>query len=1234
MRIGFLNIQGASGKGPQILSLAKNMNLDLLFLCETYLLSTESCGIPGSNIIKNLCQIKPVTEKGKRTTHGLLLYCPNSTFGNTITFLEETMNYMVCKINEYIFVFIYWQPSANDEELVDLIDKLFNTYSQQKLIIFGDLNAQLGTIINPKKPSRPNRRGKLLLDLLDEINLDIVPFDSNNKYGTSTISATGGGNPDIILSNVHIVDATIHESSDVVVTSDHLPITFSVDMDIPIFNKRFSRINIKNFAEVENREKFYNHIDNNLDSTIEYLDKYQHFVELCWEKIKTLLNEAANASLGTINYNSDDIRVKELNNQFWDDDLKQLQQKVINCRKQVHEIIHSNVQQPVKSRAYNELTRITKEYNSAVNQRRFQLFINHAYTIGARQQSSAMMKIIACQQKRKNKSKPKLLFAQIEQHLEYFQSTWGGLPTGEVLEPVTFSTLDNSLIYFESSQIKQACKEIATGKATGVDNIFGEYIRNAGDGLITIIAKLFNIIDNKNTIPEDWLKAMICPVFKNKGVDTDVANYRPIALTSIMRRLFERCLSMKLDKYVQKLSNTQGGFRPNRSTQMQVFNVHEMLARNTNVECILLDFKAAYDMVDRRRLWFKLINNYQIPAKIVHKLQLLFDHNESCLIVEGQRSRFIPNLRGLLQGSSLSPILFNFFIDDLLHQLNSSTVPQVSTSGLKFNNMAFADDIILLANTPNTMKQLLTICETWSVVNGMTFAAAKCIYMGTSNIHNYKIYNLPISAEESPAYLGIPINKYGIDLQTNINKRTNKALKVSHALAESGMNITGFPQEASVRLYKTFIRPTFEYGMQLDILDKDSTVKAQRIQNSVLRTIFGTHRHASINALHKLAQLPFIKDRNKYICARFYTPLINDNGTDLSNPASKFIKNARSTQNSNSLYWKMLANNDLLKFNNSQIINQMFNTNNSSDNICKYPAKEHYREKLETLDTGDTANVAGAINLVKHETARVIFTSHLKLKKPIRVAIIKWLTGGVAQHQDCKKCGLEKGVGRAHALSCSGVDQFLVNYFPIQSTTYQQLNRLDSLINYYRIEADPTIYTIIFRCIQSIYVNCLGYIQKSNGFYTAETTEQITTETNTPNTNGTFQLDTADTIALVNQINQWNKPPLPETLISERYASEQLRLQHTKQKPNGRIYTIKGIKTTFRSTNKHSRSTASRRSASRTFASTETTETMILYQTPNNQAIHHTGAVADGLRTIIRSRTTPDRYSSENLRVP
>jgi hypothetical protein len=49
-------------------------------------------------------------------------------------------------------------------------------------------------------------------------------------------------------------------------------------------------------------------------------------------------------------------------------------------------------------------------------------------------------------------------------------------------------------------------------------------------------------------------------------------------------------------------------------------------------------------------------------------LQALFDGNESILCIKGRHSDPIPKKRGLLQGSALSPILFNFFIDDLVRK--------------------------------------------------------------------------------------------------------------------------------------------------------------------------------------------------------------------------------------------------------------------------------------------------------------------------------------------------------------------------------------------------------------------------------------------------------------------------------------------------------------------------------------------------------------------------------------
>ena len=460
------------------------------------------------------------------------------------------------------------------------------------------------------------------------------------------------------------------------------------------------------------------------------------------------------------------------------------------------------------------------------------------------------------------------------------------------------------------------------------------------------------------------------------------------------------------------------------------------------------------------------------------------------------------------------------------------------------------------------MKELLIICERWSIKNGMTFAAQKCVAIAEENIHNYKIYNTPISAELNPKYLGIPMTRYGIDLATNIDNRTKKAIKVSHALAESGMNITGFPQEASVRLYKCFIRPILEYGMQLDILDKESIVKAQRVQNSVLRTIFGTHRFASIAALHKLAQVPFIIDRNKYLCTRFYKHLLNGDINTTSNPAIKFIHNAKRSQDINSLYLNMLAKNDLLRncFNQEVVNNQFWNNSQQNDQaLVNNPKKDHYRKNLEDLDEDisklkdNKPSVATAIKLAQYEHPRVIFTSQVKFeRKEIRTALIKWLTGGVAQHQECKRCG--EIITRKHAIRCSGVGSFITNYFNYASRQYTNMNKLDSLINYYRLETNTTIYKIIFKCIQAIYVNCLGYQQKSNGFYAAIDPQ----EENNDNIITNFQIETEETMELVSKIRGWGIHQLPEKIIQEAYQNDIPKAKAINRNPTGRVYTEKG----------------------------------------------------------------------------
>jgi hypothetical protein len=76
---------------------------------------------------------------------------------------------------------------------------------------------------------------------------------------------------------------------------------------------------------------------------------------------------------------------------------------------------------------------------------------------------------------------------------------------------------------------------------------------------------------------------------------------------------------------------------------------------------IFLDIQAAYDTVDREILWSKLAQQFGLSMKWISILRTLFDYNKARIRIAGTLSQGVTARRGLLQGSSLSPLLFNAY---------------------------------------------------------------------------------------------------------------------------------------------------------------------------------------------------------------------------------------------------------------------------------------------------------------------------------------------------------------------------------------------------------------------------------------------------------------------------------------------------------------------------------------------------------------------------------------------
>ena len=153
-------------------------------------------------------------------------------------------------------------------------------------------------------------------------------------------------------------------------------------------------------------------------------------------------------------------------------------------------------------------------------------------------------------------------------------------------------------------------------------------------------------------------------LLNHKGDLSSVDNYRPIAITSIMSKMFE-LLFLNRHHSVMQTSN-QFGFKPKHGTEQSVFVLKQVIdfyKSNGSPLCLCyLDLSKEFDRVDHSLLFGKLLQR-ELSAIIVRMLQNWYC-TQSFRIQWGKvLSRPFNVSNGVRQGSVLSPHLFNVFID-------------------------------------------------------------------------------------------------------------------------------------------------------------------------------------------------------------------------------------------------------------------------------------------------------------------------------------------------------------------------------------------------------------------------------------------------------------------------------------------------------------------------------------------------------------------------------------------
>ncbi|BHF78563.1 hypothetical protein SprV_0602167600 [Sparganum proliferum] len=230
-----------------------------------------------------------------------------------------------------------------------------------------------------------------------------------------------------------------------------------------------------------------------------------------------------------------------------------------------------------------------------------------------------------------------------------------------------------------------AVQQLSSGKAPGSDAIPAEVYKHGDLQLMDHLTALFQEMWRQGEVPQDFEDATIVHLYKRKGNRQLCDNHRGISLLNIAGKIFARILLNRLNNHLDQglLPESQCGFRRYRGTTHMIFAARQLQEKcqetRTHLYSTFVNLTKAFDTVNGEGL-LKIMQKFGCPERFIEMVRQLHDGMMARVTDNGAASEAFAVTNGVKQGCVLAPILFSLMFTAMLMDAYRDKRPPGSAS--------------------------------------------------------------------------------------------------------------------------------------------------------------------------------------------------------------------------------------------------------------------------------------------------------------------------------------------------------------------------------------------------------------------------------------------------------------------------------------------------------------------------------------------------------------------------